>query len=801
MKRLFLTSLTMAAAAMAMGAPLSPQQALQRLSATAPGSRTVSAARFTESDLLYTATDNAEATLYVFGRPGQGFVIAGGDDVAQPLLGYSESGTFDYASLPDNFRWWLSEYSREIAAAKALHRKPCVGAPRTDRAPIAPLVKTKWNQDSPYNDLCPDVRGQMTYSGCVATAMAQVMKVHNWPESGTGSYSYSWGGQQLSVDFEATHFQWDKMTDTYAKEPTGSDTEARAAVAELMYACGVSVSMNYGTGGSGAMSSAVGPALRKYFKYGESTTFLERGYFELEDWQDIIYTSLSHGNPVYYSGQNASVGHAFVCDGYSSDGYFHFNWGWGGVSDGYFQLTALDPRAQGIGGSSSGYNIFQGAIVEAMPAGADSKPLMIIISEGEFKLSNEGKEVTATGVFRYKGVGRAKIQLGLKFTAENGQEYILADPTVRNGRENFGVTSIKVDASSIPAGDYLVTAVCNTNADGETPAWHKVYAELTSPAMAAVEIDEDGTMEFFYPEFNLMDGSNLKLNSKMYNGLPCSISYTLENPNAFETYEYYYIGLLRIQGDDASLMAVSPPETIDLKSGEKRDITVSPVFNGVTGDYAIALLQPYGNNYYLVSDTVNVTINPRPVRTTYELERLQVQNPDSVNASSILFDLSLKCTEGYFATYINAAIFNSGNHLIFTQPYSYEFINAGETLNTTYTLSDPALEVGKTYKLRLYVGTSYLEGESVFTVGSSAVNTVETDRSALTLTPNPVEGEALLTAPEAIRTVEVYGMDGSRQNVTFTAEGNQARLDASRLGSGMYLVRVNGQHVLRLIRK
>ncbi len=195
--------------------------------------------------------------------------------------------------------------------------------------------------------MCPDTLGRKCATGCVATAMAQVMYHNRWPKKGTGSHSYHTnGGLNLYADFGSTTYKWDDMLPVY--DGTAS-VAAENAVAELMYHCGVSLEMEYGPE-SGTPLYNVNKALKEHFGYGE-TAFYAMDYFSMAEWEDSLYKELSENRPVPYAGGN----HAFVCDGYDGNGYYHFNWGWGGRLDGYFLLTNLNPEAQGIGSNSVGF--------------------------------------------------------------------------------------------------------------------------------------------------------------------------------------------------------------------------------------------------------------------------------------------------------------------------------------------------------------------------------------------------------------------------------------------------------------
>ena len=329
--------------------------------------------------------------LYVFNLTGRkGYVIVSGDDRTEAVLGYSNSGRLDPDNMPPNMRAWLQGYADEIAWMQA-HPERVLKLPKTRRAgevkaPIAPLIQTRWNQDEPYNNLTPYYSndpndGHEIYSqtykdgymhcatGCVATAMAQVMKFHEWPTETTDAIpeeEYWWTNAGIDLPrLPETTFEWNNMLPVYVQNVQNGYTQAEGdAVAKLMQYCGYSVEMNYGSQ-SGSNTQNVAYALEYYFGYNETTRYVSRNHYSYENWIAMIYNELQQGRPVVYGGASAGGGHEFVCDGYQGEDYFHINWGWGGESDDYFKLSALNPNTQGIGGSSSndGYHYGQDAVV------------------------------------------------------------------------------------------------------------------------------------------------------------------------------------------------------------------------------------------------------------------------------------------------------------------------------------------------------------------------------------------------------------------------------------------------------
>ena len=343
--------------------------------------------------------------LYVFSlSESGGFIIVSNDDNTLPILGFSENGTLDLENMPDEKRAWLQGYADEIAWLKQHPIENPLPAYLTntragshDKEDIAPLVTTTWGQRAPYNDLCPDYApGKRAVTGCVATAMAQIMNYHKWPTSTTGTipgYKDGYGANQTSL--EATTFDWENMQDNYS----GSETSVQnTAVATLMQYCGHSVEMDYGPSSSASMHKVV-DALKNYFDYNGTTTYLSRSFYASDKWEDIIYHELAAGRPVLYGGQSTGGGHAFVCDGYRHEygtDFFHVNWGWGGKSDEYYVLSVLDPYSgQGDGGSSSngGFYYGQEAIIGIQKPSdngtiADITPAKIDLKVNSLTLSN-----------------------------------------------------------------------------------------------------------------------------------------------------------------------------------------------------------------------------------------------------------------------------------------------------------------------------------------------------------------------------------------------------------------------------
>lgn len=327
---------------------------------------------------------------YVFNADNDGgFVIVSGDDRTTEILGYSKTGNLDMDHLPENLKWWLDGYARQIEAlgtsVKPVKKTKTRGVDNWDA--ISPMIQTKWNQDYPYNMMCPDKNGldwrdtgfdtahlmtddQLEYhcvTGCVATAMAQVMYYYYGTSESfdCGSiptyqtFSKGWTMNELP----ATAFEWDKMKTTYKGNETDESVEA---VAKLFRYCGQAVEMNYNLYSYGGSSAGVSPYhMAHYFGFGKNAREVMRYNYSLTNWEHMIYEEVFNERPVLYRGSSNSGGHMFIVDGYDGKGLFHMNWGWGGMSDGYYVLSLANSDELGAGGGTSkdGFSVDQSAII------------------------------------------------------------------------------------------------------------------------------------------------------------------------------------------------------------------------------------------------------------------------------------------------------------------------------------------------------------------------------------------------------------------------------------------------------
>lgn len=398
------------------------------------------------------STNNAEENLYYVyeNENGEGWVIIAADDVVRPVLAYSETGHFRTDNMPSNLRKWMGKYNRFIARLEAdsvvageetqaqwrALRKSPRSAQVTHTPVVGPLIETKWDQDAPFNYLCPGTGSNKAATGCVATAMAQVMKYWEWPAHGTGEHAYrpmdvnnptrysTRYTDTLYADFENTYYDWENMKNSYQYSSTSTQ---KTAVATLMYHCGVATEMMYGNdndGGSGTYTlnysdwddpQCAQNAFVTYFGYKEPIGYMRDGlsaygktYYKRwrdADWTAMIKAELDKERPILYGGASEEGGHSFICDGYDAEGYFHFNWGWSGENDGYFLLSSLTPGSGGTGGGNYDFSEEQDVLIGIEPDRTQAIE-NTVVSEKATKILKDGQVMIIRGEGIYNLMGQ-----------------------------------------------------------------------------------------------------------------------------------------------------------------------------------------------------------------------------------------------------------------------------------------------------------------------------------------------------------------------------------------------------------
>ena len=375
------------------------ERALQFIRKHNTSSRARAMIRATSPKILEAVKVDAEK-IYAFNVNGGGYIIASGDSRALPVLGYSASGSIDWTDMPENMRAWLKGYDEAIATLGSstdfadgnllTADGKQTSSTRLARTAIEPMITAQWYQDAPYWNKIPlydgddpQKHGKNCLTGCVATAMAQIMKFHEWPKAETKAIpaydqeTYYDGKSKIwHIDeLPPITFDWANIIDKYTirdnvtGKKTVVGTEAQQdAVATLMRYCSQACEMVLGTVSSSTYNTTT-PRAYYYMNYAPSVQLVNRAFWGIDEWEELIYSELSARRPVHYNGVESSGGHSFVCDGYDGDGMFHINWGWFGENDGYYVLSVLNPYYDASLGRATrlGFCRDQSAIVGIQP--------------------------------------------------------------------------------------------------------------------------------------------------------------------------------------------------------------------------------------------------------------------------------------------------------------------------------------------------------------------------------------------------------------------------------------------------
>lgn len=536
----------------------------------------------------------------------QGYVIVSGDDEMTELVGYAENGFFDAENVPPQMQLWLDGYAEYVAAVqsgKAKARKILLSD--SPSVVVEPLVTTKWNQDAPFNNFAPEYTDdnnntQRCATGCAATAMAQIMKFHNWPEQGVGHYSYehqSFG--TISSNFSEHVYDWTNMIDRYNN---GEYSNVQAdAVALLMKDCGVSLNMNYGPV-SGASIYSYTPAFKNYFRYSSRT--VNRSGCETAEFTKIITDELQEGRPIIYCGTGEDGGHAFVVDGYDTNYFLHVNWGWGGYSDGYFDMNYMDPAGLGIGGGSGAFKWNQG-IVLARPLKDGVEPYEFIqqlcfvlfndVQGGIFceqeMPANKGDDVTIllrntanlsgesffgslnVGVFDNSG---ALVTMGNEERIENNNGELLE---FQSGSLYSVDLPMTLNTAGIADGNYIVRAMSKANGD----VWRK-FASTDCLNMTVA----DGKVYLSAPTPNISMVGIGSYDTATYKGFSFNADVTVHNSSS-------------IPVDGSIMFTVTDSETGDALSGSLRAI----VYDNC--DFKARISFPTTSDFFVIGKTYNIS--------------------------------------------------------------------------------------------------------------------------------------------------------------------------------------------------
>jgi len=792
---------------------------------------------------------------YVFNvGESDGFVIISGNDVTKTVLGYSDESVFQTADMPDNLKFWLNYYRSAIKDAISNGTSTALlDSSETDTTTnnglavrwidtedtasktattvslrstnvVKPLLGSiKWDQGSPYYNLCPydSEEDAYTYTGCIATAMAQIMKYYEWPVTGTGSNRYMLDGYGFQyANFGTTTYDWDNMLDSYGGNT--SDTEENA-VATLMYHCGVAVDMDYSVDGSGSNSYSAATALVDHFGYDEDIQYVNREYYSSSQWAALVMDELNAARPVLYSGTSGDYGHAYVCDGYDSDGLFHINWGYSGMYNGYYELSVLNYESDKTY-TTGGYTTDQIILTGIQKPDNVSKPFyqMVLYSNGltsgTSRLSSASSGFTLSYGFVNYGLNTFNGHIGVALYKEGTLQDILAsDSALVNsfyGTEDYSLTDVTLP--SLSSGAYQLYAVYKPTG---TSAWSVFKPNNQLNNYLNVTVDGSSvtiSKPAEAPVLTLAD--TLRLLGNAYKGKTANFSVSIQNTGS----EFYSnLAVYLYKTTSTSITQYVNYGVVCIPSGETRTFTISGTLSCSAGTYyAVAVFDSTNNlstgNYKKLTPS---SMNPVSVivLSTPSTASITLDSPVAFSDSStticknqeVALNATITNSGGYYDYYLIAFIFpEAGGYSVgYLDPKTICIdMNETQTVSLTGTIDLAPAD----YFLALYyypsdswtVITPQANSILSFTVTNQTVGLSEATSSGLwNLYPNPASDVLTLQSPETVRYIRIRDLSG--RIVLETRETKP--IPVSDLVEGIYLLQAETEggtiQTLRFIKK
>lgn len=798
-----------------------------------------------EARFINVAAQHGYSEFFIFNNTaGKGYVIMAADDCVTPILGYSYENNFDDGELPPNFKAWLDGYAEQIHAATAMKAQATeairadwdclrLGKPlpiKSEKS-VTPLVQTKWNQNPYYNDQCPyDYNaGARTVTGCVATAMAQIMKYWSYPEHGLGNHSYVPSSHPeygtLYVDFSSATYQWSSMPN--------SVTSANNAVATLMYHCGVSVDMMYGIpaapdygsaayiidAGGGRACAEI--AFKTYFDYKSSLHGVKKNDYSDSQWIGVLKNELDNGRPMLYGGFGNSGGHAFVCDGYNNSNYFHFNWGWGGNYNDYFYINSLNPNTynysqnqQALIGIEPNQNGGGGGSSTGFALSYYSSPVM---SETEYWFYDDLSvyaEVANRGDANFSGYIGAGI-----FKKDTNGDYVflkvmkywdITSSPLQPGKYVHGDLESAAGPPYLP-GSYGLAMLYSLDG-GEL--WNFIDRKEYNDAFFDIIYEQNIET---YSDFHIMTGDYL------YYGTNATVNVDIWNSGSETFYGKFRVNLANLDGTWAQNIGILECST-GLEAGfhytNGLDFTGQIIVE--PGSYYMELA--YQNSgetqwYYAGAYAFQNPVRVEVVAATVYSDPYEANNstssayrlPCNITGNSVTvsttgstlhsatdidyYKIQLDAGKNYIITPRLHDSYNSGNSTYYTVDAMFSYSTDGVNWSDYYDDVMESFFVGGGSTIYFCV-TPYFEGRTgTYLLDIKVAITTgieESDESLFSVYPNPVQ-DMLNVNCKDIDQVSLFNTVGQKIESLNTEGRDNVQIDLSGLPSGMYILQANRQ--------
>ena len=684
-----------------------------------------------------TASAQIEAPAYYIFNATKGFVVVSGDDCVGDnlVLGYSDMSSFDTNDVSSNMQWWLDEMECQISKLSQYGERAKAVELHED---IDRLVTALWDQGSniydphnPYNAFCPVVDGALCVTGCMATALAQVMYYHRYPIETISEPipGYTMENGMVIDELPVTKFDWDLMVDDYMQETA---EEQQLAVAKLMRYCGQSVQMDYTPEiGNGYYYDL--DMLVKLFGYDQGVYRACADQYTVSGWDQLIYNELKEGRPLVYGGFSNGGGHAFVVDGYQvqdGSGYYHVNWGWGGVDNGFFKINLLDSHAHGTGSSTTndGYNLHQDVLIGLQPAQGPLDNYGRYLTPSYWNIAIDGEHNSFQVVNTSYRPGTFNICLFERLADGTMDSHNLAFgnlvdlPSYDPVRETSSYTFYPPHAlEGLAAGRHELVFM-NKEVGTDAP-WKPLYGPNN---YIEVVIDEEGNLAetIFHPYSKLSTTvSKIKIDGLKQRGLRQDVSFPLTNKGDED-----YIGgmanvVYSLNGSVLDQIVSVSFSGIMIEAGDTIDVTF-PISINREGNFVVVMSKEYDTMNLEGTKLSALKNTPGYIgHKTFTLDALRFycqmaqynERPDEEDNPAYYLDFMVgNGTDTTYDAAIMAQLFKPNDEggydpVVFPlQPFLYSFVRIEKNSwqDVSIRLSEP-LETGN-YGFQLYMANDFL---------------------------------------------------------------------------------------------
>lgn len=757
-------------------------------------------------------------SFYIFKKEGRGFVILSADQRMPEVLGYSNEGTLQTENIPDGLKTLLASYQiqaeqleNESANLQEETAIPEFVLPE-EKKPL--LNGIAWTQDYPYSNHCPESGGERTLAGCVTTAMSTLMAYYKYPEQGKGSVSYTWNGNTLKGDFSSHFYEWDKIRDTYSYINYGDSIkdlfspEESREVAKLCYDVALSIQTSFGTKVSNSYNTVqLGiNAFINNFAYDSNLQVLYRNYFSRAEWLSILQQELAEDRPVFYRGGETTLsGHVFIADGYDKDGLIHFDFGWGGVANGYYHIATISPDDVGAGATGgTGFNIDQFMFVGLQPPAEDSRYQSHLILNKALTASKteltRSESFSLSSTLVNKGTSFSGTYLAMLYD-EAGNSYEVCSPVSASlnmdASRNFSLAGCQIP-ETLPEGLYQLRIVAKDNKEKE---WARVRSLSSVPAYCNVWITDKTIKLANASVSNTLREGIVTAEHALYKGLPGDFTLSLTNG------ENEFLGTIGVGALDGNSSYTVLANCIgSVQSEETISYSLSGTIGLSPGEYTLIPLYKENNQWKTLSlegEKITVKATPAGTESLTCLDSEFPQNEQKVARSGMLEGTITLTNEGApYSNGIVCAFFHNvpANSYNISSRFIPLFLDSGETI--TKTLYFPHNLPEGDYRMFIYKINANGNSERIEAKEKTRFDFTVVNDSILTGLSSPPskdepftleygENEMILRSSQSLAQITLFTSSGIRISHKHIPEDSKEwKIPTDDLGNGIYLVRI-----------